>query len=88
MLNELEIIFFLHIIEETKWNYKEPLISDFVQYFNFDFLNIIHEVQDQNEYHKLILYLISCAYAIKGYLTENQEVYYINIHISQYVSLE
>jgi hypothetical protein len=81
MLNELEIIFFLHIIEETKWNFQDPLIADFTPNFNFDFLNIIHEVQEQSEYQKLILYLLCCAYAIKGYLNESTDVHFINVHL-------
>ena len=45
MLNELEIIFFLHIIQDCGWNYHNELVTSFEKEFNCDFLNIIHEVK-------------------------------------------
>lgn len=96
MLNELEIIFFLHIIEETKWQFDDAMLNDFASQFNYDFLNIVHEVNSNlylkvykpDEYKRLILYLVCCAYAIKGYLNENADVHFINVHLNQFVKLE
>jgi hypothetical protein len=89
MLNELEIIFYLHMIEETKWNYKDNLIKDFLIHFNLDFLPVVaSEVKNEEEYSRLLVYLVFCAYTMKNYLNENTDVSLINAHIQSFMKIE
>ncbi|CAK86104.1 unnamed protein product (macronuclear) [Paramecium tetraurelia] len=85
MFNELEIIFFLHTIEEQKWRYEDQLISDFQPYFKSDFLSN-QENQNVEGFKKLLLFLICCGYTIKCFFNDSndQEIILITDHIQQY----
>ncbi|CAK72948.1 unnamed protein product (macronuclear) [Paramecium tetraurelia] len=85
MFNELEIIFFLHTIEEQKWRYDDQLISDFSAYFKQDFLSN-QENQNVEGFKKLLLFLICCGYTIKCFFNDSndQEIILITDHIQQY----
>ncbi|CAD8061357.1 unnamed protein product [Paramecium primaurelia] len=85
MFNELEIIFFLHTIEEQKWRYDDQLISDFQAYFKQDFLSN-QENQNVEGFKKLLLFLICCGYTIKCFFNDSndQEIILITDHIQQY----
>ncbi|CAD8087557.1 unnamed protein product [Paramecium sonneborni] len=85
MFNELEIIFFLHTIEEQKWRYDDQLISEFQVHFKQDFLSN-QENQNVEGFKKLLLFLICCGYTIKCFFNDSndQEIILINDHIQQY----
>ncbi|CAD8162206.1 unnamed protein product [Paramecium pentaurelia] len=85
MFNELEIIFFLHTIEDQKWRYDDQLISDFQPYFKQDFLSN-QENQNVEGFKKLLLFLICCGYTIKCFFNDSndQEIILITDHIQQY----
>ena len=60
----MEIFFLGNFFEFNNWDYSElSIYSEKAP----DFLNHI-EVQDINEYHSLVLYLIFTAYSIKVFI--------------------
>ncbi|CAD8080837.1 unnamed protein product [Paramecium sonneborni] len=85
MFNELEIIFFLHIIQEQKWRYDDQIIQDFQPYFKQDFLSS-QENQNIEGFKQLLLFLICCGYTIKCFFNDpcDLEIIQITDHIQQY----
>ncbi|CAD8045714.1 unnamed protein product [Paramecium sonneborni] len=86
MFNELEVLFFLHIIESQKWRFDDdPLIQNFIQYFKQDFL-CNSEIYNLEAYKKLLLFLVCCGYTIKCFFNEqnDQDILLITEHIQSY----
>lgn len=71
LFNELEVIYFGYILEETKWKIDDIELRKHA-YFMIDFLNIT-EVNDLLEYKSVLLFLILTAYGVKAYLNEESE---------------
>lgn len=76
LFNELELIFFGYVLEESKWKVDDIEVRK-QAYFMNDFLNIT-EVKDLLDYKSVLLYLILMAYAVKFYLNDEQEMRVFN----------
>ncbi|KAL4499276.1 hypothetical protein ABPG72_006862 [Tetrahymena utriculariae] len=79
LFNELELIFFGYVLEESKWKVDDIEVRK-QAYFMNDFLNIT-EVKDVLDYKSVLLYLILMAYAVKFYLNDEQEMRVFNQHM-------
>ncbi|KAM3140182.1 hypothetical protein pb186bvf_007735 [Paramecium bursaria] len=87
MFNELEIIFFLHHIDDQQWKYDDSIIEDFLPHFKRDFLST-NELSSNDNYQKLLLFLLCCAFIIKCYFNDvqDQELILIQEHIQSHCS--
>lgn len=83
LFNELEIIFFSYVLEESKWKVDDIEVRKHAYFMN-DFLNIT-EVKDLLDYKSVLLYLILTAYGVKYYLNEETDMKMFNQHMNTIV---
>lgn len=83
LFNELELIFFGYVLEESKWKVDDIEVRKHAYFMN-DFLNIT-EVKDLLDYKSVLLYLILTAYGVKYYLNEESEMKMFAQHMNTIV---
>lgn len=83
LFNELELIFFGYVLEESKWKVEDIEVRKHA-YFMVDFLNIT-EVKDLLDYKSVLLYLILTAYGVKFYLNDDLEMRVFNQYMGTIV---
>jgi hypothetical protein len=83
LFNELELIFFGYVLEESKWKVEDIEVRKHAYFMN-DFLNIT-EVKDLLDYKAVLLYLILTAYGVKFYLNEEAEMLVFSAHMNTIV---